>query len=648
MLPGLKSSAAVSLCLVLLFPVQIVAAADYYLARPEVRLDLQREFEDEERTSATVGDRSEETDLFRQRLNVDGTGWWYHPEFVSFTYSLEPEWRQEDTSSNDDFDRDDDITFFGYFLDARFLKSKPQSAGLFLRQSRNTFDSTLSPSNVTETNIARATWQLKEYLLPTNFTVERNDSKFEDLFPTRDKSDIFRVDSRHDTDRSRSNIRAEFVNQDRRIGVSETETDRLLINASNTFNFSDNFRLLSSFSGIDSKSDQIDSSAYFLSERVLLEHGPSLRSDHELRVDKRENAGSDSRATLLSSSVQHFLYENLTSTARAQLSRDDFDNGQLDVFETGIDLRYTRRIPQGRINAETGYSYRYEDNDFDSRSGLKTDEVLSVTGVELLFLQEVNVVVDSIVVTDATASIVYVEDLDYVVVTIGSSVAIEPTLFGGIADRQVLLVDYRFITQSPFTSDRNQVFFGASLDLWRALRVFYNVNRSKENLRSGIRPSDLIDDKIQRYGLALRYRWSTTRLEVEKRDTIRVPLERFRASESLIFQLTNRFSLGVSASYTDTNFKDEGEGSDTRSVDLGANLRWNLGRWGRFEVRAFSREVDGSSQESRFDGLIGLWGWRYGDWAGSVRYETIDESDDLTLQSRNRDVFTINVSRLFR
>ncbi len=220
------------------------AAADYYLERPLVTLDLQGGFEDEKRTSTTVGERREETDLFRQRLNIDGGGWWYHPDFVSYTYTLEPEWRQEDTTATGNFDRRDDITFFGYFLDANFFRQKAQTAGLFLRQSRNTFDSTLSPDNVTKTNIARATWYLKKYQVPTKFTLEHNDTKFEDLFSTRDTSDIFRVDSRHETDRGFSNLRAEYVMQDRRIGPSASSIDRLLLNANNTFNFSDTARLM--------------------------------------------------------------------------------------------------------------------------------------------------------------------------------------------------------------------------------------------------------------------------------------------------------------------------------------------------------------------------------------------------------------------
>ncbi len=404
---------------------------------------------------------------------------------------------------------------------------------------------------------------------------------------------------------------------------------------------------MSSFSGVDSQSSEVDSSAYFFVERLLVEHRPNLRSDHELRFDLRENAGSDSSTTQFSTSLQHLLYENLTTTAAAQVSRDDFENGQIDVAEVSLDLRYTRRIPIGRINANSGYRYRFENNDFDSRLGFRTDEVVNVSGFDALLLAEINIDVNTIVVTDATASIVYVEGLDYVITTIGNSVAIEPTLLGGIVDAQQLLVDYNFTTQSPFKTDRNQVFFGTSLDLWRVLRVFYNINSSKENLRSGLRPSDLVDDTIQRYGATLRYRWSTTRVEVEDRDTVRAPLERFRASESLFFQTTDRMSLGLAASYTDTNFKEE-DGSDTTSVDLSANFRWNMGAWGRIETRAFSKEVDGDSQQTEYRGLVGLWGWRYGDWTGSVRYETIDETDDLTFQSRNRDVFTVNIMRLFR
>lgn len=624
------------------------AAPAYLIDRPVVTLDLQYESVDERRTGPTIADRTEETDTFRQRLNAEGSGWWYHPDFVTFSYGFDPEFRQQDTTATGDFDRDDDNNFLGYYLDARFLRQKSQSVNLFFRQSRNNFDSTLSPDNVTDTNIARAVWILKDYAFPTTVTLERNNYDFQDFFRSRDESDIFRVETKHEIDRSLSRLRAEYIEQDRQIGISEVTVNRLLLNANNTFFFNDDVRLFSSLYGIDSSSDDFDNSSYFISERLTVQHRQNFRTDYQLRFDQRDNNGFESDTTVASAALQHQLYDNLNTTLSIQGSQDDFTDGQIDIFETDLDFRYTREIPIGQLNITNGYGYRLEDNDIESDTSQVINERIVLVGTERALLNRTNIEVASIVVTDSTSAIVYVEGIDYVITEVGTSVAIARTLLGGIADGENVLVDYVFTPQAPFKTDRTEFRFGVSVNMWRMLRVFYNINRAEENLRAGTRPSDLADDTIQRVGGDLRWRWSTTFVEFEDRDTVRVPLDRFRVQQTLLFQLHSRLSAGLSAGYSETDFKEETAGSDSESRDLSANLRWQLGRWGNLEARAFTRSVEGDSQNTDSDGLVGIWRWRYGDWAGSVRYETLEEQDDLTVQTRDRDVWTVNVSRIFR
>ena len=178
------------------------------------------------------------------------------------------------------------------------------------------------------------------------------------------------------------------------------------------------------------------------------------------------------------------------------------------------------------------------------------------------------------------------------------------------------------------------------------LRLHYNFSRIKEDLISGTRPSDLSNDRIQRVGANLHWRWSSTTADYELRDTVRTPLERVRFQQTFAFRVTRSLSFGLSAAYAETDFKEDG--SDTRTVGFAGNLRWNLGRWGQFEVDAYSRDIDGESQETESDGLISMWSVRYGDWNGYVRYEKIDETDSLTAQDRDRRLVTVHIARLFR
>jgi hypothetical protein len=632
--------------LTMLGPHSAFAKIDYLVERPVIKLSLEYQKKDETRSAPDIGLSSEQTDTFWQRLELESRGWLYHPDLLLFSFGLEPQWKQQDTAASDAFFRSDNDNFLGYFLDAHVLRQKSHSFKLFLRQSRNEFNSTLSPDNVSETDIARTVWIIKNKLFPTTVTVEKNDTTFDDFFSSRDDSNILRIESKYVSDKHQLNLLSEYVDQLREIDVQRIDAKRSLLNMNSHYMFSDSTRLTSTIFNLDSQSDVSDSRSFLWSERLMLQHRPKLRSEYNARFDSRKNNNFHSDTQFLSGALEHQLYENLTTRIDLYTSKDDFDNGEIDVSEADLDLRYRRKIPIGMLAITGGYAYRVEDNNIDATSSQILNESHVLVGTAQEFLAKSNIDVSSVIVTDITKTTIYVQGIDYFLGVVGESVVIERGLFGGISDGETVLVDYVFATQSPFKSDRRSARFGINLDLWQILQLHYNFSRVKEDLISGIRPSDLADDRIQRVGASLRWRWSTTTAEYERRETIRTPLTRRQIQQAFVFRMSRAMSFGASASYSETDFKDTG--SDTQTVGIAGNLRWDMGRWGRFEVEAFSRDIDGESQQIKSDGLISRWSVRYGDWSGFVRYEDIDEMDDLTLQFRDRRLVTVHISRTFR
>ena len=622
------------------------ARIDYLVERPVIKLSLEYQEKDENRSGPGIEPRNEQTDTFWQRLELESRGWLYHPDLLLFSFGLEPQWKQRDTEASDTFFRGDNDKFLGYYLDADVLRQKLHSFKLFLRQSRNEFNSTLSPDNITETDISRVVWIINNNLFPTTVTLEKNDTKFEDFFSTRDDSNIFRLESKYSSDTHQINLLSEYVDQLRIIDVQRIDVERSLVNMNSNYAFSDSIRLTSTIFNLDSRSDVSDSKSFLWSEKLMLQHRPKLRSEYTARFDSRENNSFRSDTRFLSGALEHLLYENLTTRFELYSSNDDFDNGEIDVTEADLDFRYRRKIPVGMLAITNGYAYRVEDNEIDAASSQVLNERHTLNGLTQEFLDRTSIDLDSIMVTDITKTTTYIEGIDYFLSVVGDSVAIERGTFGGIADGETVLVDYVFSTQSPFKADRRSARFGVNLNLWRILGFHYNYSRVKEELISGIRPSDLSNDRVQRIGASLRWRWSTTTADYELRDTVRTPLIRRQIQQAFAFRVSRSLSFGASARYADTDFRDSG--SDSRAIGFAGNLRWDMGRWGRLEVKAFSRDIDGESQRTRSDGLISKWSLRYGDWSGFVRYEDIDESDDLTIQTRDRRLVTLHVSRIFR
>jgi len=627
-------------------PHMAIADIDYFIERPVTKLSLEYQDKDESRSGPGIDPRSEEAETFWQRLEVRSRGWLYHPDLLVLSFGIEPQWKQQDTTATNMFARDDDSNFLGYFLDAQILRQKTHSFNIFLQQSRNEFNSTLSPDNITEVDVSRAAWLINSGLLRTKVTIERNKYTFEDFFTTIDDSDVLRLESQFSSDKHQLNVMGEYLDQLRRVDTQEFNIERYLVSLNSNYTITNKARLSSTIFNLDSESEVSDSKSFLWSESLTLQHRANLKSQYTARFDSRENENFRSDARFLSASLEHLLYENLTTRFELYANNDDFDDGEEDVSAANLDFRYIRKIPVGVLTVTNAYEYRIEDNNVEAKSSQVFGETHTLMGSTPELLSRARIELDSVIVTDSGRTTTYIEGIDYVLNVIGSSVTIERLLFGGIADGENVLVDYVYATQAPFEADRTSARFGVNLNLWRVLRLHYDYSRIKEDLVSGIQPFDLADDIIQRVGATLHWRWSTTTAEYESRDTVRTPLNRRRFQQAFMFRVKRSLSLGVSAGYAETEFDEEG--SDTRTIDYAGNLRWDAGSWGRLEVSALSRDIDGASQITKSYGLISKWSVRYGDWSGFVRYEDLDQTDDLTIQSRDRRLITLHIARTFR
>ena len=380
--------------------------------------------------------------------------------------------------------------------------------------------------------------------------------------------------------------------------------------------------------------------------RLGLRHTERFDTYYELRLDKHDEKNFFSDSRTVSAGLSHQLYENLTTNLSAYRARNEVTAGDLDSYGTNLNFLYRRRIPWGHLSANLGYSERIED---DRRSGAVTEvrnEALTLSGTTPVLLANTNLDVASIVVTNAAETIIYVENVDYVVSVVGSSVAVARTLFGVIADGQQVLADYRYQSLPPAKTAVTTNSFGFDLSLWSALRLYYQRSRSEQTLLSGTRSFEPFDDTIERIGAELRWKWSTTRVEYEDRDTTRTPTERWMVQEVLSFQPSHDLSLGFSADYSELTLKETGD--VTESTGARANLGWRVSPTARFSLEALAQRSRGRVQDTEREGVTAVYEWAYGAWQSSLRYLFLDEFNGLTGDARERQTILFQVRREFR
>ena len=622
----------------------------FYIERPTVKTL----FSVEQKTETRSGTTDTDTTTTRQKLDIRTRGWFYHPALVIFDAGLRPEFRQRTQDAGNNLDQDDDDVFFGYFLDTTWLQDKPYTINLFTAKDKqdttssanNTVSNSVAADVTTETDVNRGRLLLKYPILPTTITVESRETTTDGFFRSVDGDDTIRLESRKETENSKTTLDIKSREQDRRIDGSDSSTDWFSTFINNTYRPGINSTLVSGFFFSDRSSKSRDSTTTRLKSRLRIDHRKNFSSHYLARFYQRDEEDFSSDSVSVGAGLTHLLYENLTTSFNVNATRNKLDDGDLNTDVANLGFRYRRHIPWGRLNMDLAVRERIEDDTRDGTFAQVRDEPHVFVGTSTqIFLDNNNVDNTTIIVTDSTGLITYVPGIDYVVDTVGDSTRITRDPFAGIGNNELVLVDYSYVRDPPAKTGLTTTTFGTNLYLWDMLTLFYQYSNSDERLISGEHPDELTDDTVQRAGVELKWRWSTTYAELEDRDTTVAPYERFLVRENLTFQPSRNLSFGFGAEYSEVKVKDTGE--ITEGTLVNANLTWSIGPRGILRARAFDRRANSSVQDTESKGFISNYDWWYGAWRPSIRYEYIDDVNKLTDDTRKRHIIYFQIERFF-
>ena len=617
----------------------------FYMERPTATLDSGYEVDEEERKGPFI-EQTRQTTTARHKLELRTRGYIYHPALLVYSIGLRPEFKQQHAETTGTVIPKDEAKFVGYFVDMTLLQLKPYTVNLFASRERGEFKSSLAPDAATESSLYRGRLLLKYPILPTTVTLERSESLYENFFSGSEKADTARLESSHKTEASRTAFKAESVRQTRSIGGSGFTTERSDTTLSNSYTPSRGLILTSSARFGRNSSELSDFANANVATGLALHHSEKFSTRYDLRLDKREGRDFSSDSRSVSAGLTHLLYENLTTNLNASGTQSRLSAGGLDAYGGNLSFLYRRRIPWGHVSANLGRSGRIED---DRRTGAFTEvrgETLILSATTPVLLVNVNADVPSIVVKNAAETIIYVEGIDYVLSAVGRSVAIARTLFGGIADGREVLVDYRYQALPPAKTAVTTDSVGFDLSLWSALRLYYQRSRSKQRLLSDTRAFEPFDDTVERFGAEFNWKWSTTRVEVEDRDSTRTPSKRRMVQQVLRFQPSRDLSFGFSVDASELTLKETGDVSE--STGARANLRWRPSPAAWLSVEALAQRSRGRAQDTDVKGLSAAYEWTYGAWQPSLRYLFLDELNGLSGDARKRQTFLFQVRREFR
>ena len=195
--------------------------------------------------------------------------------------------------------------------------------------------------------------------------------------------------------------------------------------------------------------------------------------------------------------------------------RADFygnETPELSRDRSGISANAGYSIPLAfgtlRLTGSLGVNRTNQESDSDTAQVFDERHVL--TGTVPVPLNNSFVVEETVIVTNVAQTQTFVVDLDYRLVTVGSTTTIERIISGNIFDGQEVLVNYEFQTGGTAEYRDTRQGIGLSLGLIKYLNVYANWSNVDNSVKSGNPTVPLNDVSNLQAGIYVDVPFSTT------------------------------------------------------------------------------------------------------------------------------------------
>ncbi len=205
--------------------------------------------------------------------------------------------------------------------------------------------------------------------------------------------------------------------------------------------------------------------------------------------------------------LKHQLYKSLTSSALWDYSKLEQSFYSLNNRNYEINFNYLKKLPW---ESSLNISYSYRKSFRNSSSATKVLPILNEEHIlsdnEILLIKNSNVTIASIVVKDATGTINFQENLDYILIKLGEFIEVKRVAGGLIENNSPILIDYTALQAGQYELKSNANSARIMLSVFKnKLNVYYT--KANLNYINPISIESLILDNFKQniYGAKLNF-----------------------------------------------------------------------------------------------------------------------------------------------
>lgn len=250
--------------------------------------------------------------------------------------------------------------------------------------------------------------------------------------------------------------------------------------------------------------------------------------------------------------LKHQLYQSLTTQVFADNLSTNHSYYKESVFRTGADIKYTKRLPFGRLNL--GYNYFRQQNTMssDPTSIQINREEHSLNDSDITLLDKAYVDQTSIIITDQSATIIYLQGVDYIINEINNFTGVIRVPGGQIAQDQIVLVNYTAVQPgSYFYVAHNNTVSSSIFFFERLFEIYY---RGSSQNYSSVRETEFLT--LNRYyqntvGGRIYYKFATAGIEYDYFNSNIIPYKRIKYYLNINFRIKSKLLVSVNSRLRD-------------------------------------------------------------------------------------------------
>jgi hypothetical protein len=447
----------------------------------------------------------------------------------------------------------------------------------------------------------------------------------------------------YDRHLGKSQLHASYLDLSTSFRGTSTANKNQDINFKNNYSFNEYIKLDSTYSYDESKSGASTTKGFDAKEILKWDHGENLRTRYSFRYDNTIFDDSRLESGGIGFNLSTNLSEGLSSSFSANSSKSRSSGLTESIYGTALNFIYNKNIPWGILNINTGHSYTINDRSASGALEQVIDETVTLTTGTVTPLNGEHVLIDSIVVTDATGTITYVKDLDYRVREIDASTIISRVTVGAISDGDTVLVDYTFQIDATYDFASFSQSYQTDLFLWSVWRVYYGYINSTQKVLSGVTSDDLTDDIIHTAGTSIKWKWSQTKIEYKNKDINDLPSENLNINETITLRPNYRTSFRLSGGYGETNYKDTGETTKIYTVDSG--FQWFPARRVSISTEFNYIKLSGDTEQTTDMGFSTMFQYMLIAWQLSAEYKFANLKDAISGEEITNNMVMFKIAR---